>query len=55
MYFTAQPDEHYQWQVKTKGQKTVDKIILQASTYHKKNYELEAIYWRRKLKEDFNI
>lgn len=54
-YLTAQPDEHVAWQVKTKGQETVDKIILQANTYHKKNYELEKVYWRKRLKEDFGV
>ncbi len=49
-YFTAQPDEHYQWQVERKGQKTVDQIILLSNTYKKKDRKLEAIYWRQELK-----
>lgn len=50
-YFTANPGEHYEWQVKTKGQKIVDQIILQSNTYKKKDRKLEAIYWRQQLKE----
>lgn len=54
-YFTAQPDEHVKWQVKTKGQNTVDRVILAASGYKKKDRDLEYQYWKQKLKEDFNI
>jgi len=54
-YFTAQPVEHYAWQVKRKGQVVVDKLRLASNTYCKKNRELEAIYWKAKLKKDFNI
>lgn len=44
-YFTAQPGEHYQWQVKTKGQDTVDKLIAQSNSYKKKDRKLERIIW----------
>jgi hypothetical protein len=55
MYFTANPGEHYEWQVKRKGQDTVDKLILASNTYCKKNRKAEAIYWKQKLLDDFNI
>jgi len=54
-YFTSQPDEHYLWQVKRHGQKVVDQIILASHVYKKRERELEALYWAKKLKEDFNI
>ncbi len=50
-YFTANPAEHYLWQVKKKGQNAVDILILQSNTYAKKNRELEKMYWTEKLKE----
>lgn len=50
-YFTANPGEHYQWQVKMKGQDTVDKIILMSNQYCKKQRKQEAIYWRQKVRE----
>jgi len=55
MYFTSQPDEHYLWQVETKGQKVVDQIILLANTYKKKDRKLEAMYWKQRILEDFGI
>lgn len=55
MYFTSQPDEHVAWQIKTKGQKTVDRIILASSMYKKKDRELEKMYWKQKLLDDFGI
>lgn len=48
-YFTAQPADHYQWQVARKGQLTVDKIVLQSNTYKKKDRTLEAMYWQQQL------
>lgn len=54
-YLGGQPDEHYFWQVERKGQDTVDKIILQASTYHKKDRKAELLYWRKRLKDEYNI
>lgn len=46
-YFTAQPDEHYKWQVAKKGQTTVDKLTLLANTYKKKDRVLEYKYWKQ--------
>ena len=50
-YFTAHPAEHYAWQVERKSQAIVDQLVLQSSTYKKKNRDLEAIYWREELKK----
>lgn len=54
-FFTAHPLEHIEWQVNRKGQKLVDKLRLAGNTYKKKDRELERIYWRNKLLEDYNI
>lgn len=51
MYFTANPAEHYQWQVDRLGQKTVDEVILKSNTYLKKDRQLQAMYWSQELKE----
>lgn len=50
-YFTAQPAEHYQWQVERKGQKTVDALRLRSNTYQKKDRVTAKIYWTNRLKE----
>ena len=50
-YFTAYPAEHYMWQVKTKGQKTVDMIVLRSNQYMKKDRLMAKIYWTERLKE----
>lgn len=50
-YFTANPGEHYMWQVKMKGQKTVDLIILRSNQYHKKDRQLAKMYWAQRYKE----
>lgn len=54
-YFTAQPDEHVAWQKRVKGTRTVNRVIRQSSTYKKKDRAAERLYWRQKLKDDFNI
>jgi len=51
LYFTANPGEHYQWQVSMKGQKAVDLIILRSNTYVKKDRKLAKIYWTQRYKE----
>jgi hypothetical protein len=51
MYFTANPAEHYQWQVERLGQQKVDEIILKSHLYIKKDRKLQAIYWKQQLKE----
>lgn len=51
MYFTANPAEHYAWQVEQKGQEAVDNIVLASNTYCKKDRKLWFIYWGKKLKE----
>jgi len=50
-YFTAQPAEHYMWQVETKGQKTVDSIVLRSNQYQKKDRSMAYLYWKQRLKE----
>ena len=49
-YFTANPGEHYIWQVKTKSQKTVDLIILRSNQYYKKDRVMAKIYWSARYK-----
>ncbi len=50
-YFTAHPAEHYAWQIKTKGQKKVDSIILRSNTYQKKDRQTAYLYWKQQLNE----
>ena len=50
-HFTSQPSEHYDWQVKRKGQKMVDRIILAGNTYKKRDDKLEVMYWKQELKK----
>lgn len=49
-YFTAMPYEHVQWQIKTKGQKTVDEIILRSNLYCKKDRKMQQIIWETAYK-----
>lgn len=49
-YFTAYPGEHYMWQVKKKGQRTVDKLILQSNSYKKKDRKMELLKAKELLK-----
>lgn len=55
MYFTAQPDEHYAWQVQQKGQDVVDQLTLQANAYHRKNRLEEKLKWKERLLKDFGV
>jgi hypothetical protein len=50
-YFTAQPDEHYEWQVQRKGKDVVDRVILLSNTYKKRDRKLEAMYWKQELEK----
>lgn len=50
-YLTAHPAEHYLFQVKLKGQKRVDSLILQSNTYVKKDRKLQKLIWTEALKE----
>ncbi len=50
-YFTANPAEHYMWQVKRKGQKTVDMIVLRSNQYQKKDRQMAFMYWKERLKQ----
>lgn len=55
MYLTANPAEHYQWQVERLGQAKVDEIVLWSNQYVKKDRKSQAIYWSQKLKELMDI
>lgn len=54
-YFTAQPDEHYRWQVETIGQEMVNELLVKSGQYKKKDRKAEAEYWKKRLKEDFGV
>lgn len=54
-FFTSHPTEHYAWQVERLGQDAVDKLRLAGSLYKKKDRKLEALYWRKRLLEEFDI
>ena len=49
-YLTAQPAEHYAWQVKRKGQKVVDALVLRSHQYKKKDRKMEKLIWEQALK-----
>lgn len=48
-YFTANPYEHVNWQIQTKGQEMVDKLILLSNSYKKKDRIAEAMYWKQEV------
>ena len=50
-YFTAYPAEHCLWQVKRKGQKVINKLILQSNTYCKKDRKMELLKAKELLKQ----
>ena len=50
-YFTAQPAHHYDWQVKTKGQRAVDLIQFRSGQYKKKDRKMEKMIWVKALKD----
>jgi len=52
-YFTANPGEHYQWQVDIKGQDKVDSLVLRSNLPQKKDRKLALIYWKERLRRDF--
>jgi hypothetical protein len=54
-YFTSNPGEHYQWQVRRLGVEKVEEIVLRSNLTTKKDRKAEFLYWKDKLKEDFNI
>lgn len=49
-YFTAQPGEHREWQVKRKGVEVVDALVLQSNQYKKRNDKAEKLIWMEALK-----
>lgn len=48
-YFTSYPDEHLAWQIKRKGKKVVDQIILASNSYKKRDDKWEILYWKQEL------
>lgn len=50
-YFTAQPAEHYQWQVNRKGQQAVDMLVLRSNQYQRKDRAIAYLYWKTRLQE----
>lgn len=54
-YFTANPAEHYQWQVETFSQDLVDRVVLRSNIPQKKDRKMALLYWRERLKQDFSV
>lgn len=48
-YFTSHPGEHYEWQVKRKGQRNVDLIVLRSNQYKKRQDKDEVLIWKAAL------
>ena len=46
-YFTANPFEHVQWQLATKGEQTVNEIVVRSNSYKKKDRKMEALIWKQ--------
>lgn len=46
-YFTANPYEHVQWQIATKGQQRVTEIIVRSNGYVKKDRKMQAMVWKK--------
>lgn len=54
-YLTANPGEHYQWQVERLGEKKVKEIIIRSNMRGKKDRKLQKIAWKAKILEDFGV
>lgn len=50
-YLGANPYEHVQFQVKLKGQRAVDAIILRSNGYKKRDDKMECIIWRAAIND----
>lgn len=46
-YFTANPFEHTQWQIQTKGEDVVNAVVLRSNSYKKKDRKMEAMIWKK--------
>lgn len=55
MYLTANPAEHYQWQVDRLGEEIVNKIVLRSNLTQKKDRKLALLYWKQRIKDDFGL
>jgi len=51
LYFTANPAEHYMWQVGKKGQATVDAIVVRSNRYVKKDRVMQKLVWAQAYKD----
>jgi 5-methylcytosine-specific restriction endonuclease McrA len=47
LYFTANPYEHVQWQVRVKGQKLVDEVVFRSNQYVKKDRKMAEMVWKK--------
>jgi len=50
-YFTANPAEHYMWQVAQKGQVAVDAIVVRSNSYVKKDRVMQKLVWAQAYKD----
>jgi len=50
-YFTANPGEHYIWQVGKKGQAVVDAVIVRSNSYVKKDRVMQKLVWAQAYKD----
>lgn len=46
-HFSAMPYEHVTWQIETKGQDTVNAIIIRSNSYCKKDRKMMGLIWER--------
>lgn len=51
MYFTSNPQEHYEWFKKRLGEERFELLNMQAQTYYKVDIEAVTIYLKAKLIE----
>ncbi|MCA9333855.1 recombination protein NinG [Candidatus Saccharibacteria bacterium] len=50
-YLTANPYEHVAWQIKKKGKRAVDAIVLRSNGYKKRDDKMEVLIWRQAIKD----
>ena len=54
-YFTEHKTEYEVWKLEQLGQKAYDLLMLRANTTGNKDRKLQAIIWKKLLKEDFGV
>lgn len=47
--------EYEAWKLNQIGQTQYDLLELRSNTYRKKERKLEAIFWKRRLRQDYNV